>query len=161
MKKVNRPSVHAASTEDTLSFHTIFEDVSCSTSAAQSGSDEWALHDTGATHHVFKDRKFFVNDSFKTSEASSKRLKLAGGDVSLNVQGQGTVSLKSGDGTVFELLNCLWVPELSRNMIAGGLLKHKGVRDAYDPSDPTNFALVKGNLALFNGYIGTENLMHV
>ena len=81
--------------------------------------------------------------------------------MSLIVGGQGTVTLKAGDGTPFDLLNCLWVPELSRNLIAGGLLKIKGVREVYDPSDSSNFALVKGNLALLNGYIGNDNLMHV
>lgn len=161
VKKVVRPSVHATSTSDPLVFHTSFEDVECSASAVQTGTNEWALHDTRATHHVFKNRKYFKNESFKENESSSKRLKLAGGDVSLVVKGQRTVVLKAGDGTNFELLNCLWVPDLARNLVAGGILKSKGVRELYDPSDPSNFSLVKGSLALFNGYVGKDHLMHL
>lgn len=161
MKKVVRPAAYVTSTSESLAFHTSFEDVTCSASAVQTGSDEWALHNRGATHHVFKDRKYFKEDSFKENDTSSKRLKLAGGDVSLNVKGRGTVILKAVDGTTFELLHCLWVPDLSRNLVAGGILKSKGVREVFDQSDPSNFSLVKGNLALFNGYISNNHLMHL
>lgn len=81
--------------------------------------------------------------------------------MSLNVKGSGTVKLKAGDGTTFELKDCLWVPDLSRNLVAGGILKSKGVRELYDDNDPSNFALVRWNLALFNGFIGSDNLIHL
>lgn len=161
VKKVTQPSANAAAASDSLAFHTSYEDVEASASAVQTGPSEWALHDTGAAHHMFKDRKFFVDSTFVDTEASTKRLKLAGGGVSLNVKGRGTVKLKAGDGTTFELLDCLWVPELSRNLVASGLLKAKGVRELFDDEDKTNFSLVRGNLAVFNGYIGADNLMHV
>lgn len=142
MKKVTRPQAHAISKDESLIFHTSYDDGLCETSAVKAGDSEWALHDTGATHHVFKERKFFINEKFKLTEDPRKRLKLAGGDVSLNVKGQGSVVMKAGDGTVFELTNCLWVPKLSRNLIAGGVLKTKGIREVFDSSDATNFALV-------------------
>lgn len=160
-KKVNRPTANSASSSDVLSFHTSFEDVTASASATSSQSSEWALHDTGATHHVFKNQEFFDNASFKLNKGLSKRSKLAGGNVSLNVKGMGVVKLKAGNGSTFELKECLWVPDRSRNLIAGGLLKSKGVREMYDDHEPTSFALVKGDLAIFNGYIGTDNLMHL
>lgn len=88
VKKVIRPTVHSVSSGDPLAFHTAFKDMGGSASAVHTGHDDWALHDTGATHHVFKDPKFFKNELFKENDVSSKRLKLARGDVSLNFKGQ-------------------------------------------------------------------------
>ena len=160
-KKVNRPSASTVANDNATIFHTSSEDVAASASAVQVGPNQWALHDTGATHHVFKKRKLFDDASFKSSDTSSKRLKLSGGDVSLNVVGQRTVKLRAGDGTKFELRSCLLIPELSRTLVAGGLLKAKGVRELYDDGDPTAFLLVQGSTAIFNGYIRTDNLMHL
>lgn len=104
----------------------------------------------------------FDDKEFKPTESSLKRLNLAGGDVSLDVRGQGRIRLMVGDGSVFELKNCLWMPKLSRKLIAGGLLKAKRVHELYDESVPTNFSLVRNDLALLNGYIGLAgNLMHL
>lgn len=155
------PAVHTVSSGDHLAFQITFENMGMSALAVQTGPDDWALNDTGATHHVFKDHKFFKSESFKENDVSSKRLKPAGGEVFLNVNGQGNIVLKAGDRTTFEFLNCLWVPDLSRNLVAGGILKSKGVRELYDSADSSNFSLIKGNLALFNGYIGNDNLMHL
>lgn len=158
---MTRPSANATSVSDVLSFHTSYEEVGGCAHATSTTSCDWALHNTGATHHVFKDRSLFDDATFKKNSGSSKRLKLAGGDVSLNVQGVGNIKLKAGDGTTFELKDCLLVPDLSRNLVAGGLLKVKGVRELFDDTDMPSFSLVKGNLALFNGYIGSDNLMHL
>lgn len=46
-------------------------------------------------------------------------------------------------------------------MIAGGLLKKEGVWEVFDKSDPSKFSLVKNDLAIFNGFIGEDNLMHL
>lgn len=51
---------------------------------------------------------------------------------------------------MFELIDCLYVPDLSKNLISGGMLKRKGVREVFDDSDPSYFALVRQGLALFN-----------
>lgn len=54
VKKVTLPSASAVHLDEVLTFHTSFEDVAISASAVQAGPNNWALHDTGATHHVFK-----------------------------------------------------------------------------------------------------------
>lgn len=161
VKKVNKASTNSVTSTDVVSFHTSYEDVIATANAVQKSPDDSALHDTGATHHVFKDETLFDDSLFISQDGSSKRLKLAGGGVSLNVKGVGLVKLKAGDGTVVELKECLWVPEVARNLIAGGLLKSKGVRELFDENDPTHFSLVRGDLAVFNGYIGSDNLMHI
>lgn len=161
IKKVSRPSANAASSDSHLSFHTSYKEIDQEASAVTSEDGKWALHDTSATHHIFKDRKYFLDSSFVSSETPNKQLKLAGGGVSSNVKGHSTVKLKAGNGTAFELTNCLWVPEISRDMVAGGLLKKKGVREIFDDKDPTSFALVRGTVAIFNGYIGQDNLMNL
>lgn len=66
MKKVNRPAAHATTVEDALIFHTTYTDQSCEVAAVKGGDEDWALHDTGATHHVFKDEKFFKKRELRT-----------------------------------------------------------------------------------------------
>lgn len=91
---MTRPSAIAVSGSESLSFHTSYEDVTAEVSAAKQSSSVWALHDTGATHHVFKDKNLFDETEFKVSDCSNKHLKLAGGGVSLNVVGQGSSCLQ-------------------------------------------------------------------
>lgn len=161
-KKISPPSASvAAVTEDfsAFSLHASYEDVNTPLAAGAtvpttSNGRLWALHDTGATHHLFNNICLFDKSKLKPINDSNKRLKLAGGGVSLAVHSEGSVRLKAGDGTVFELKDCLYVPDLSKNLIAGGRLRLKGVREFYDPDDNVSFSLVLNGLALFNGYIG-------
>lgn len=81
--------------------------------------------------------------------------------MSLSVHSEGTVRLKAGDGTVFELKDCLYIPELAQNLISGGKLRQKGVREYFDDGDNSSFSLVLNDVALFNGYIGSNGLMNV
>lgn len=173
MKKVGQPLANTIfSTSDFLSlnaeFHDLdltsnsttspignmisFEDVTQdgpSTCATKKYNDTiWALQDTGATHHMFNNKTLFMKGSLRTVENSNRRLKLAGGDVSLAVESIGKIRLKAGDGTVFKLVNCLYVPNLRKNLISGGNLKKKGTREVFDDSDPNCFALVIRGLAL-------------
>lgn len=174
MKKVNLPSASAISNEPFCSLHisydvkdpssfNVYEDVTVSEPSAQPASKEestvWALHDTGATHHMFNDKNVFVEDSLQPVSDSNRRLKLAGGNVSLAVESIGKVMLKAGDGSRFELKECLYVPELSKNLIAGGRLKSKGVRELF--GDEGSFALVLNGVALFNGTLSENGLMHL
>lgn len=132
-KKITPPSANTANREDSigaLSLHAEYDDVdtpSAAVSSWSSGTQIWALHDTGATHHLFNDIRLFDKNKLKPVDSSNKRLKLAGGGISLAVQSEGSVRLKAGDGTVFELTECLYVPELSKNLISGGCLRLKGV----------------------------------
>lgn len=168
MKRLTNPTASANSvtqSEEMMSLHTSFEIVGTSPSANASTSSSsgvvWALHDTGATNHMFNSRAMFVADTLKPVDDPNRRVKLAGGEATLAVEGIGKVRLKAGDGTVFELTECLLVPELSRNLIAGGVLKKKGVREMFDTEDPSCFALVKNGLALFNGVILHNGLMNL
>lgn len=107
-KKVTPPAANAASLSDemaVLSLHASYEDVSLSAAAVTSSSSTqlWALHDTGATHNMFNDLRLFDKSTLKPVDNSNKRLKLAGGGVSLAVHSEGTVRLKAGDGSIFEL----------------------------------------------------------
>lgn len=110
---------------------------------------------------MFKDKIFFDPASLTAVEDKEKRVKLAGGDISLAVHSRGVAKLKSGDGIPFTIKNSLYIPALAQNLIAGGLLKRQGVRELFDDKDPTCFSLVKSNVALFNGYIAYNNLMHL
>lgn len=168
IKKVSPPSASVVTSSlDMMSLHTSFELVSVGDKAEANASTKnsadgvWGLHDTGATHHMFNSRKLFVENSLLSVENPNQRRKLAGGDATLAVEGVGKVRLKAGDGTVFELTQCLLVPDLSKNLIAGGVLKKKGVREVFDDEDPSSFALVKNSLALFNGCIHENGLMNV
>lgn len=64
VRKVTRPSASNIESNNVISFHTSYEDVTMEASSAQAGSSVWALHDTGATHHVFKDKSLFLSDKF-------------------------------------------------------------------------------------------------
>lgn len=118
-----------------LSLHASYEDVSTSTpdqdtcasavTTTHSGG-LWALHDTGATHSMFNDIRLFDKSTLKPVTDSNRRLKLDGGGVTLSVHSEGVVKLKPGDGSVFELKECLFIPDLSKNLVAGGRLRLKG-----------------------------------
>lgn len=56
---------------------------------------------------MFKDISLFVKTSLVLVSDPNKRLKLAGGEISLAVHSEGTVRLKAGDGSVFELKDSL------------------------------------------------------
>lgn len=163
MKSVKAPNSNSASM---LSFYTSLDNISlqdneavastASTSAGQSG--QWALLDTGASHHMFNDESMFVASSLVPHDNPSQRLKLARGGVSLAVKSTGVVQLKAGDGTVFTLNDCLLVPELSKNLISGGALFKSHAVPIVHQGQTDNFSVVKDNLAVFNGaFVG--NLM--
>lgn len=67
----------------------------------------WGLLDTGATHHMFKTQDMFDVATIKPLPESNRQLTLAGGKSSLEVKTRGTTQLKAGDGSIFELKDCL------------------------------------------------------
>lgn len=121
----------------------------------------WGLLDTGATHHMFKSVDMFEKESVKSLHDSNKQLTMAGGKSSLEVKSKGNMQLKAGHSLIFELKDCLYIPELARNLIAGGLLLRKGVDIVINPNNALCFSLVLKNKALFNGTFLTNNLMLV
>lgn len=151
-----------SSTNKTLASPALFGEVPTANIAnSSSGDSDWALHDTGATHHIFNDIKYFIPGALTKNDNQSKRLNLAGGSASLAVHSVGRVRLLAGDRTAFELNDCLYVPELDKHLIAGGLLKRKGVREVFSSTNANCFSLVLGTKALFNGLFSTNNLMIV
>lgn len=122
------------------------------------GSNVWALLDTGASHHMFNEASFFETSSVTPITDINQRLQLAGGGVSLAVKATGNVHLKASDGSVFSLKNCLLVPKLSKNLIAGGALIRGQVQTLINDNSPEHFSLVKDDLAVFNG-VFSGNLM--
>lgn len=100
---------------------------------------EWGLLDTGATHHMFKTLNMFEKESIKALPDSNRQLTMAGGKSSLEVKSKGSMRLKAGDGSVFELKECLYIPELTRNLISGGILIKKGVEIRVNPNNSLCF----------------------
>lgn len=155
LKTVKAPS---SSTASMLSFYTSLETVemvdnslkASATSVSDNLCGDWALLETGASHHMFHNENLFVASSIKINDNPSQRLKLAGGGVSLGFKATGTVKLRAGDGSIFALNNCLLVPELSKNLISvGALFKSNAVPFVHEGSFD-NFSVVKDDLAVFN-----------
>lgn len=71
------------------------------------------------------------------------------------------MGLKAGDDTIFQHKECLFIPELSQNLIAGGVLIQKGVTICVNQNNSSCFSLVLNNKALFNGLFLSKNLMLV
>lgn len=151
-------SPEALSEEFAVASNNEFVDISAS--SISTVGNLWALYDTGASHHMFNSISLFLASSIKPVTDPSKRLRLAGGSASLAVACTGTVLLKDGNGDEFKLEQCLHVPELSRNLIAGGALIKKGVTTYIPDKNADDFALLSGSLVVFNGAF-SGNLMLV
>lgn len=141
--------------------HTVFDDDSPAANVVSNSGNLWALYDTCATHYMFNNDSLFSSSSLTRVQDSSKRLKLAGGDASLAVHSTGTVQLKSGSGKQFDLNNSLFVPELSQNLLAGGVMLKKGVEVFIHPNNSNCFSLIFKGEALFNGVFAANSLMYV
>lgn len=139
----------------------IYGEEVCAMHSTSSSKDIWGLFDKGATHYMFNDIELFESKSISTVSPDNNKLKLAGGKAKLNVISKGTVKLRAGDGSGFEFTNCLFIPDLSRHLIAGGLMIRKGIQVIINPSNPKCFSLVYKNKALFNGIFLDNNLMLV
>lgn len=109
---------------------------------------------------MFNNPALFDASSIKPITDLNQRLQLAGGGVSLAVKFTGNVKLRAGDGSAFTLKNCLHVPDLSKNLIAGGALIRGDVQTLINDQSSEHFSLVKNDLAIFNG-VFAGNLMLV
>lgn len=121
---------------------------------------DWALNDTGASHHMFKTTEFFVNNSLVPNPDISRRLTLAGGDKTLTVHSIGTIELLDVLSGRIELHHALYVPELNKNLIAGGALVKKGVTSIINPTDSKIFSMFCNGRRLFDGFFSV-NLMFI
>lgn len=139
----------------------IFGKEACAMTCQTASTELWGLFDTGATHYMFNKLELFESSTMTSIPSENNELKLAGVSARLTVQSKGTVKLKAGDGSTFEFKNCLYIPNLSRHLIAGGLLLRKGIQIIIHPSNNKCFSLVFRNKALFNGIFLNNNLMLV
>ncbi|MBW0543082.1 hypothetical protein O181_082797 [Austropuccinia psidii MF-1] len=70
--------------------------------------------DTGASDHMFNDKRFFSNLTYVTNMPIS-----TGWDKStLSATARGTAEILDRNGTIWSLVNCLYVPGLTTNLIS-------------------------------------------
>lgn len=120
----------------------------------------YGLLDTGASHHMFNDDSFFDEGSFISNQDPAAKLSLAGGDATLDITGFGTVTIVNSLGEQVKFGDCLLVPGLTRNLIAGGRMIRAGATTTL-LKDP-EFKIVNGKKELLTGYfIGDGSLMFV
>lgn len=95
-------------------------------STADSDSKHFGIVDSGTTHHMFKSEVFFDPSNFIVNSSSNQRVGLAGGSATLSIKGRGNATLIGPTGDVTTLTDCLFVPDLKQNLIAGGRLLNDG-----------------------------------
>jgi hypothetical protein len=78
------------------------------------------LIDTAASHHMFKERHVFIN--YVDLMHRNDYLDIGGCGVALKIHGRGNVQFVGRDGYVFELNDCLYIPDIKRSLIAGTIL---------------------------------------
>lgn len=119
-----------------------------------------ALIDTGASHHMFHDLSLFDPDSIYKNDDPSAKLSLAGGGATLEIHSMGRVNLLNSKGELVKLADCLYVPQLSRNLIAGGRILRAGAVTTV-LKDP-NFRIDHRKKELFVGqFVGEGCMMYV
>ena len=106
--------------------------------------------DSGCTSHIFCDKDFFV----ELHDVSSKICVNANNSVS-PVKGQSVAKIflldKRGASHVLKLIDCLYVPDHSRNLLSVRALDQKGAKVVFDDtcelhcSDKVSFPFVQRN----------------
>ncbi|KAM2859524.1 hypothetical protein COP2_024947 [Malus domestica] len=91
-------------------------------SYADGHSNEWIL-DSGCTYHMCPIREWFSN-----FEELDGGVVLMGNNNACKTQGIGKVCLKMHDGTVRELSDVRYVPDMKKNLISLGALESKGLK---------------------------------
>lgn len=87
----------------------------------KSGSNEnIILFDTGASQHMFNSLEYFKKENY--SQVDGVDLKLAGGGITLPVTGTGSAVINGENDVPIRFENALYVPKLSKNLIAGCIL---------------------------------------
>ncbi|CAL9009565.1 unnamed protein product, partial [Prunus brigantina] len=91
-------------------------------SSADDHSKEWML-DSGCTYHMCPIREWF--SSFEELDGG---VVLMGNNNACKTQGIGKICLKMHDGTVRELSDVRYVPDMKKNLISLGALESKGLK---------------------------------
>ena len=92
-----------------------------------SNPKEWWI-DTGATCHVYLDKKMF--STFEPIETGEK--VFMGNSATLEIKGQGKVVLKMTYRKELTLTNVLHVPGIRKNLVCGSLLNSHGFRLVFE-----------------------------
>lgn len=101
---------------------------------------------TAASHHMFKDKNIF--SSYINTLDKEDYLDMAGGNATLKIHGRGEVKFIGPDGHIFELKNCLHIPDLKRSLIGGTIL----LKDDYiTTKEGSNFTISKDGKCAFTG----------
>ncbi|KAJ0844964.1 putative RNA-directed DNA polymerase [Helianthus annuus] len=102
----------------------------------------WIL-DSGYSYHMTPHREFF-----KELKMESQGYVQLGDDHPCQIKGIGTISFKLNNGTVIDITNVRYIPELKRNLISLGTFEKKGytvvLRDG-------KAKIVKGSLVVLTG----------
>ncbi|GMP85165.1 hypothetical protein CsSME_00038436 [Camellia sinensis var. sinensis] len=109
---------------------------------------EWWV-DTGATRHIYTDKKMFT--TYKVME-NGEQLFMGNSSTS-TVEGQGKIVLKMTLGTELTLNNVLHVLEIRKNLISGSLLIKNGFKLVFE-SDKV--VLSKSGMYVGRGYMSDE-----
>ncbi|KNZ46501.1 hypothetical protein VP01_720g8 [Puccinia sorghi] len=101
--------------------------------------------DSGASTHIFNDKKFF--DSIERGNFDV--IKTGKKDATLPIKGKGSVRLSWGGKTI-TLNNCLFVPDIVINLISAGQLTEKGCTLTAKKS---KFSVSKDGCVAFEGKV--------
>ena len=107
-------------------------------------SKEWWV-DTGATRHVCHDKSNY--STYKDVETGQKLYM--GNSSTADIKGVGDVVLKMTSGKDLKLRDVVYVPELRKNLVSGGLLNKFGFKLVFE-SD--KFILSKSGMFVGKGY---------
>lgn len=124
-------------------------------------SSDYALADTGSSHHMFNELRHFDKSTLYPNPEPEKRLNMAGGKETLLIEQLGTAHFADTHGNLMTFENALYIPTLNKNLIAAGALIKKGVLPAINKEHPHLFTLTiqrKTLVTLFNGFF-SGNLM--
>lgn len=106
--------------------------------------DSWWV-DSRASRHVCKDRQFF-----KTfQELKDGPILYMGNDSTVRAKGMGHVQLLLTSGNKLTLTDVVYVPEVRKNLISGGLLNKYGFKMVFEAD---KFVLSKGGVYVGQGY---------
>lgn len=102
----------------------------------------------------------FIANSLHPNPDPSRRLTLAGGEGTLTVHSVGIIELLDAISGSIELHHALYVPNLNKNLIAGGALVKKGITSEVHPTDHNIFSMFCNGWRLFDGFF-SGNLMFI
>ena len=109
-----------------------------------SNPKEWWI-DTGATRHVYSDKKMF----FSFEQTKIRENVYMGNYSTFEIKGKGKMVLKMASRKEVTLINVLYVPEICKNLVSSSLLNSHGFRMVFE-SD--KFVLSKSGICVGKGY---------